>query len=107
MRHIVLLLMLLAGATCANAAMDWSNLKRERIELVAPLLIIKGESGLLACGYINAETCDKMGEACAIVNGVSNHDEMLKSTISAVSDAALALGVEVGMSGLEAIELMR
>jgi uncharacterized protein YunC (DUF1805 family) len=87
--------------------MDWSNLERERIELASPLLIIKGESGFLACGYINAATCNKTGEACAIVNGVNNHDDMLEATISDVSAAAVALGIKLGMSGADALEILR
>ena len=90
-----------------GAPVDWSNLERERIELTAPLLIIKGESGFLACGYINTATCNKTGEACAIVNGVNNHDDMLEATISDVSVAAVALGVRVGMSGADALEILR
>jgi len=65
-------------------------------------LIIKGKSGFLACGYINAATCDKTGEACAIVNGVNNHDDMFKATITDVSAAVVALGVKLGMSGSRA-----
>jgi uncharacterized protein YunC (DUF1805 family) len=107
MRYLPILFILLVTTLSAGAPMDWSNLERERIELAAPLLIIKGESGFLACGYINAATCNKTGEACAIVNGVNNHDDMLEATISDVSVAAVALGVKVGMSGADALEILR
>lgn len=43
-------------------------------QLKKPLLIMTEEKGFLACGYINVETCNKTGEACAIVTGVSNYD---------------------------------
>ena len=107
MRYLPILFILLVTTESTGAPMDWSNLERERIELASPLLIIKGESGFLACGYINAATCNKTGEACAIVNGVNNHDDMLEATISDVSVAAVALGVRVGMSGADALEILR
>ena len=70
--------------------MDWQGLTKEQIQLQLPLLIIKGSKGFLACGYINVETCNKTGEACAIVTGVKTHDEMLNAEVKAVSAAARA-----------------
>ena len=107
MRYLPILFILLLTTESTGAPMDWSNLERERIELASPLLIIKGESGFLACGYINAATCNKTGEACAIVNGVNTHDDMLEATISDVSAAAVALGIKLGMSGADALEILR
>ena len=86
---------------------NWFYLSKERIELAAPLLIVKGRSGFLACGYINTDTCNDTGEACAIVSGVNTHDDMLEATVESVSLEATALGVKVGMEGAEAIELFR
>ena len=107
MRYLPIFFILLVTTISTGAPKDWSNLERERIDLASPLLIIKGESGFLACGYINAATCNKTGEACAIVNGVNNHDDMLEATISDVSAAAVALGIKVGMSGADALEILR
>ena len=87
--------------------MDWQGLDRERIDLALPLLVIKGSKGLLACGYINVKACDKAKEACAIVSGVMDHDDMLVATVNAVSPPALALGVMVGMTGAEALARFR
>tara|TARA_R110001599_G_scaffold352687_2_gene588229 strand:+ start:4088 stop:4366 length:279 start_codon:yes stop_codon:yes gene_type:complete len=86
---------------------DWGALKLARIELQLPLLTAQGEKGLLACGYVDVNTCDKTGEACAIVSGVRNHDDMLTQPVLAVSKAASILGVEVGMTGTQALEIMR
>ena len=77
----------------------------ERIELKLPLLISKAARGFLACGYINVETCNRTGEACAIVSGVKSHDDMLQAEVKAVSEAASRLGVKPGMSGAEALAL--
>lgn len=87
--------------------MDWKGLSKERIELALPLLIVKGSRGFLACGYVDIETCNKTGEACAIVRGVKSHEDMLGADVKAVSREAENLGVRVGIKGLEALEIFR
>jgi uncharacterized protein YunC (DUF1805 family) len=87
--------------------MDWKGLTKEYIQLGLPLLIIKGSKGFLTCGYINCETCNKAGEACAIVTGVKTHEEMLHAEIKAVSQEAARRGVRVGMKGEEALAILR
>ena len=67
------------------------------------VLMIRGGKGLLGCGYLSVATADKTGDALAIVSGVKNYDDMLKAEVKAVSEAAAALGVAVGMSGKEAL----
>lgn len=87
--------------------MDWEGLTKEQIQLGLPLLVIKGSKGFLGCGYINVETCNKTGEACAIVTGVKTHEAMLSAEITAVSQAAEKLGVRIGMIGKEVLEIFR
>ncbi|KXO12679.1 hypothetical protein AKG98_3874 [Moritella sp. JT01] len=77
--------------------------KMIRYELEKPLLIIKEKQGMLACAYINVETCNKTNEACAIVSGVSSYEDMMSAKIIAVSNKALNLGVNVGDTGMSAI----
>ena len=104
----ILLLTLLAFSipTLADdTTFDWSGLERSQIRLEAPLLIVKGSLGFLGCGYINTDAC--IDEACAIVSGVNTHDDMLKASVKAVSKDATELGIKVGMTGAEAIELLR
>lgn len=74
-----------------------------RFELKRPLLVMKGSKGFLACGYINPETCNKTEEACAIVSGVNDFEDMKKASIVAVSKAAEALGIKVGDTGESAL----
>lgn len=90
-----------------NDATTWQGIEQHRIALAAPLLIARGAKGMLACGYINPATCDRTGEACAIVTGVKCFDDMLQAKVVAVSQAATRLGVEVGLSGREALEKLR
>lgn len=67
------------------------------------LLLIKSARGILGCGYLNAATADKINDALAIVSGVKNYGDMLEAKVLQASRAALALGVETGMSGAEAL----
>ncbi|MCK5023856.1 MAG: YunC family protein [Candidatus Aenigmarchaeota archaeon] len=70
------------------------------------VLIIAAENGFLGCGYINVEVANKVGDICAIVTGVKTIDDMLVAKVIAVSDAAAELGIEVGITGKEALILM-
>ena len=104
----LLLLSLLAFSIptlAVDTTFDWSGLERSKISLEAPLLIVKGSLGFLGCGYINVDSC--IDEACAIVSGVNTHDDMLKASVKAVSKDATKLSVKVGMTGAEAMELLR
>lgn len=76
-------------------------------DLARPLLVAQTSKGILACAYINPTTCDKTGEACAIVSGVSTFDDMVKAKVVAVSQKAAELGVVVGDTGAVALEKMR
>jgi uncharacterized protein YunC (DUF1805 family) len=85
----------------------WQGIEQHQITLAAPLLIARGARGMLACGYINPATCDKTGEACAIVTGVKSFDDMLDAKVVAVSEAAAKLGVRPGDPGREALDMFR
>ena len=67
------------------------------------ILVIRAAHGLLGCGYISAETAAKVGDALAVVSGVSNYDDMLQASVKAVSPAAETLGVHPGMTGRDAL----
>ncbi|AOJ79177.1 hypothetical protein WK78_02985 [Burkholderia cepacia] len=76
-------------------------------ELARPLLVMKAPKGILACAYINPETCNKTGEACAIVSGVSSFEDMKKAKVVATSNKAAELGIAVGDTGEAALEKLR
>jgi uncharacterized protein YunC (DUF1805 family) len=84
--------------------MDLNSFEKHYIQLKSPLLLIKGAKGLLACGYLNIETFNKTGEVAAIVTGVRTHEDMLKSKVIAVSNAARAAGIEIGISGEDVLK---
>lgn len=73
----------------------------------AALIIIKNTNGFLACGYIKIETAEKLGHAGAIVTGVKNFDDMLKAKVCALTSKASEFGVKEGMTGLEALKLLK
>ena len=75
--------------------------------LQGKLLIIQGKTGMLGCGYFNLAVADKLGSAMAIVSGVKCYDDMLAATVAGVSAKAAEAGVKVGMSGKEALVIMK
>lgn len=82
----------------------------EGLRVVAPggeghpnMLVILCKKGYVMCGYLNAEAAEKFGDAAAIVGGAA-FEETLANPVKAVTPAAEALGVTVGMTGAEAVE---
>jgi len=70
----------------------------------APLLLARGAKGYVMCGYLDVAVADKFNQAAAVVRGVKNLDELLAKPVTDVSEAAAALGVAPGMTGLEALK---
>lgn len=83
------------------------HLELLQFDLARPLLVMKAPKGILGCGYINVETCNKTDEVCAIVTGVNTFDDMRKAKIVATSNKAVELGIQVGESGQDALNKMR
>ena len=73
----------------------------------ATILLIKSARGFLGCGYFNIEAANRLNEIVAIVTGVKNFDDMLRVEVKQVSTAAAAAGITVGMTGRNALQLMR
>ena len=67
------------------------------------ILVIRAAHGLLGCGYVSVDTAAKVGDALAVVSGVTNYEDMLHASVKAVSPAAEALGVRPGMTGRDAL----
>lgn len=86
--------------------MNLDAFEKFHVALKSPLLVIKAPKGVMGCGYLNIETFNRTGEAAVIVRGVNTHEDMLQVKVVAVSEAARALGIEVGVTGAEALEKM-
>lgn len=85
------------------------NQSLEAVTLPTPntkILVVRARLGILGCGYISLETAVKVGDALAVVSGVSNYEEMLAAPVKAVSPAAEALGIRPGMTGRDALKKM-
>jgi len=87
--------------------MDWEGFTRTRHDLKRPLLVVSGSRDVLACSYLSVATFTALGEAGAVVRGVADFEAMLEAKIVEASPAALQLGVQVGMTGREALEVFR
>ncbi len=75
--------------------------------LQGKLLLIQGQNGMLGCGYFNLAVADKLGSAMAIVTGVQCYDDMLNKEVVGVSARAAEMGVVPGMTGREALTIMK
>ena len=84
------------GKTCMGLRTDLPN--------SPPLLIIAGEKGFLMCGYLNMEGAEKLEAPAAVVSGVKTFEDVLNGQVKAATTKAKALGVEIGMKGLDALK---
>lgn len=72
----------------------------------ANILMIKGKQGFVGCSYFDVDAADSLKEPMAVVTGVKTYDDLLKAKVVKVSHAALALGVQPGMTGQEALAIL-
>jgi uncharacterized protein YunC (DUF1805 family) len=56
------------------------------------------------CGYLNIDAAEKMGDCACVVKGIKNVDELLAGEVVALTSHAKKLGIELGMTGKEALE---
>lgn len=73
--------------------------------------VIMTEAGLVGCGIYDVTTAAKFDQAVAIARGTPqkplvNPEDLLDARIVDATPQAKALGIEIGMSGREAVELM-
>jgi uncharacterized protein YunC (DUF1805 family) len=73
----------------------------------ANMLLILGEKGYLMCGYLNIAAAEKMGDAAAVVTNVSTFQDVLEAEIKSCTTKARELGVKEGMTGKEALKLLK
>lgn len=97
-----------ATSTSSSLPFSWDGLQCDSIQgLSKPFLIVRGYHGWIGCGYLNIDAASRLGDAAAVFSGVSTHEDLLDAEAVAVSTAGAALGLVVGMSGRDALELLR
>ncbi len=69
------------------------------------------EVGLVGCGIYDVKTAGEFGQVVAIARGTPaqplvNPEDLLDATIVDLTLPAQALGIQIGMTGREAVELM-
>jgi len=84
----------------------WQGLERNEIQLDQKLLVVRGSKGVIGCPYLNVDSFEKFGEACAIIPAVDTAG-MLDSKVTAATTKAKELGIDVGMPGREALDKIR
>lgn len=79
-----------------------------RVELPdsPPLLVVVADKGFVMCGFLNVSVAERLGVAAAVVSGVKSFEDVLNGEVKAVTGGAEALGVRVGMKGVEALKCM-
>ena len=68
-----------------------------------PFLMIVADNGILSCGFLNIEAAEKIGIAAAMVSGVETFEDILNAGIRAVTTQGRKRGIEIDMSGREAL----
>ena len=73
--------------------------------------VILTEAGLVGCGIYDCKTAAEFGQAVAIARGTPqnplvNPEDLLDAKIVEATPQARALGVQIGMTGREAVELL-
>jgi uncharacterized protein YunC (DUF1805 family) len=73
--------------------------------------VILTEAGLVGCGIYDVKTAGEFGQAVAIARGTPenplvNPEDLFESKIVDATPFAKQLGIQIGMTGREAVELM-
>jgi len=71
--------------------------------------VIMTEAGLVGCGIYDVKTAEHFGQAVAIARGTPQHplvepEDLFEAKIVEATKQARELGVQIGMSGREAVE---
>jgi uncharacterized protein YunC (DUF1805 family) len=89
---------------------EWTAIGVEVLLPKTTLIAISAGSGYIMCGALDVQLLnDKLKDREIIAGravGVRNFEQLLEAPLESVTDAAVALGITVGMSGKEAVRLM-
>jgi uncharacterized protein YunC (DUF1805 family) len=70
------------------------------------VIVVIAKRGLLVCGNFDIDELEKRNITAAKIVGLTKIEDALQRNVVAVTSRAKALGIDVGMSGSEAIEKM-
>ncbi|TQD26978.1 YunC family protein [Methanolobus vulcani] len=87
----------LENGTCMGLSFAMQN---------ASLLVIRADRGFVMCGYLDMETASALGDVAVKVKGVNSFEDVLVAPVVGATQKAINLGIKVGMTGKEALELM-
>ena len=71
-----------------------------------PLLLVMGEKGFVMCGFLNMDAAEKLNVTAAMASGVKSFEDVLEAGVKAVTSEARKMGIEPGMMGRDAVELL-
>lgn len=69
----------------------------------AMIIILVGKKGLIVCRNFDIKALDERGICAARVQGISSFEEALKANIESFTTKAKELGINLGMTGREAL----
>ena len=73
----------------------------------ANLVLLKAPKGYIMCRYLDLDLANELGDAAAVVTGVSKPEDALTAVIISCTKRARELGVCEGMTGQEALGKMQ
>ena len=71
------------------------------------LVMARTDTGLVGCGALDIPALDKFAIPAARVSGVKSIDDLLAAELNLVNEAGLATGLQIGMTGRQALETMQ
>ncbi len=76
----------------------------EKLGKKAPLVILKGDTGYIMCGYLNIDAANSLGDIAVRVSGVNDIDDVLNSKVNSCTDNAKNLGIKPGDNIMDIID---
>ena len=70
------------------------------------IIIIKGSKGYIMCGYLDLKVAEKFNDVAAKVTGVTNIEDVLKTTVYSCTKQARALGIHKGQPVKEVLKFI-
>ena len=69
------------------------------------MLVLTAAKGYIMCGYLNQEAAASFGDAACVISG-SSFADLLANPVKAVTPEAEKLGIQPGMTGAEACDIL-